>query len=335
MRRSATLDSARHCSGFGPGAKWGKGQTVLHRLHLGRAALLGALVLLAAPSAALADGTPAFNIGPLKVKNGYSMSIFGFSCGTKYAGGSITFTKTGTGFSESHTYSGTKHGSCSLAKNLSSGSLKFSIGKSATINITFSKRGSKKTGPLPPGCTGTHPTLQGGIAKGTIKVNISSFFGRVNKSQLKASVQSEPKFTCGPTKSFKKTYFLSVSGGSTEGGMGLNASLPPSGSATLSFYDSQSSTSMFASHTLTLIGSRSMFTPKSDLSSAKVKGSGKVSGTLTFTADASCQSTTARTGSLSGSLTAHFDVGGNLTIKQTTPAPYAVLSRDETGQPCH
>jgi hypothetical protein len=297
-------------------------------------ALLAAALCLALPAAALADGTPAFTIGPLKVKNGYYMTIFGFGCGTQYAGGSVSFIKSGTGYLESHQYSPTKHGSCHLAKNLSSGSLKFSIGKQVVVNVTFSKSGSKKRGSIPPGCTGTHPTVQAGVAKGTIKVNLSSFFGKVSKRALKASAQSQPTYTCKPPKSFRKTYFLDVSGGGSTGGLGLTAVLPPSGPASISISESKSNSSMSYSHMLTLTGSRSMFTPAANLGSAKVKGSGKLSGTLRFTADPSCHSSTARTGSVSGSLTAHFDVGGNATVKQMTPPLYATLSRNETGAPC-
>jgi hypothetical protein len=296
-------------------------------------ALVAAALGLAAPCAALADGSPAFSVGPVKVKNGYTMTIFGYGCGTKYAGGSVSFSKSGHGWSESHTYSPRKPGSCRLASNLSSGSLKFTIGQKVKVNITFSKRGSAKRGSLPPGCTGQHPKIQGGLAKGTIKVNLSSFFGKLSKRQVDATVQNEPSYTCKPSSSFKKTYILSVSSGGEAGSVGLNASLPPSGPATISVFKSQPSADMFSSHELTLVGSRSMFKASSNLSSAKVKGSGKLQGTLTFKANPSCQGN-GRTGTISGSLTAAFDVGGKQTIKPTTPPPYAVLSRDETRPPC-
>jgi hypothetical protein len=294
-----------------------------------------AAILLTAPAVASADGLPAFTIGPVKVKHGYSLTVFGSSCGTKYAGGLVLFTKAGSGWTEIHTYGGGKRASCHLASNLSSGSLKFSIGNEVSVNITFSKHGSKRRVPLAAGCTGQQPIQQAGIAKGTFNIKISkSLFGSVSLHRVKAMAQSSPTSTCKPTRAYKKTYFLNVSTVMGTSNLALIASLPPRGPALVSIFQSDTTSAGFSSHSLTITGGSSLFSAMSDLSSAKVNGSGKLHGHLKFTATPSCKGNS-RTGTISGSLTANFDLIGNQTIKPGTPPPYADLYRNATGQPCH
>jgi hypothetical protein len=308
-----------------------KGEFVLRRVRLGRTTLISGLVLAAAPSVALADGLPSFSIGPVAVNNGYTVTVFGSGCDTKYPGASVMFNKIRRGWSESHTYNPLK-ASCHLAKNLSSGSLSFTMPGEATVNVTFSKRGSKKRSSLPPGCKGQHPMVQDGVVKGTFKIKISqAIFGTVSRHRAKATAETSPNYTCNPTRAYKRTVFLNVSEGSEESNLSLNASQPPHGPVSVSIYKSEYSRATgSSSHGLTITGSRSLFTAVSSLASAQVNGSGKLHGHLKFKATQACQND-ARMGTISGSISVHFDVIGTETIKATKPAPYAALSR---GQGC-
>ena len=289
-------------------------------------------LLLAAPAPALADGGPLFTLGPIKVKHGYTLTVLGLSCGTKFAGGNVNFTKTGRGWIENHAYGGANNAKCQIARNLASGSLKFSLGRSVTVNINFRKRGSAKRGTLPPGCTGTPPKVQGGTATGTVKVSISkSFFGKVSLGKVRASLSGKPSYTCNGT-AFQKTIFMGAFQGTESNALVLSAGLPPKGPRTVSIFKSIAGRKRFESHGLFLTGGSSLFSARSNLSSAKVNGAGKVTGHLKFTATPGCKGNN-RTGTLSGSLVAHFDVIGNQTLKQTKHTS-ASLSKDASGQPC-
>jgi hypothetical protein len=305
---------------------------MFHHVHFGRAALVAASLLLAAPAAALADGGPSFTIGPVKVKHGYTASGFGFGCGTASAGGSVSFSTSSRSFTESHSYTPRTKASCHVAGNLSSGSLKFRIGKLATVNVTFHKKGALKHEALPPGCTGPKPEIQPGVATGTIRFKIApSFFGRVSLGKAQASVSKTAAYTCKPTTASKKTVFFDAAPGSQSSGTDVFASRPPGGPGFVSIIKSQYTGGVFQSHTLTWFGGSS-FTANSDLSSASIKGSGDARGTLKFSATPSCKGSN-RTGTVSGSITAHFDVVGNQTLKGG-PSVYADLYKGTGAVPC-
>lgn len=304
---------------------------MLNRPHLGRAGLICAVLFLALPAAALADGAPQFVIGPIKVKHGYTASALGLSCGTKFASGTVVYTKSGKGWTENHTYGGPNNATCKIAKDLSSGTLKFSFA-GVTVNITFRKQGRLKHGPLPPGCHGAKPATQPGIATGTIKASFAkSFFGSVNVKKAKASV-SKVTYTCSEPPSYKKTTFLTAFSGGEASGLDLSATQPPSGPRSVLITRFMGGRNGSQSHTIALIGGSSLFSAASDLSSAKVNGSGKVSGHLTFKATPSCKGTD-RTGTLSGQLVASFDLIGKQTVKENKASP-ATLSRNATAGPC-
>ncbi|HEY1523318.1 MAG TPA: hypothetical protein VGF70_09940 [Solirubrobacteraceae bacterium] len=303
-----------------------------HRLHRGRVVLIGAALWLAVPSVALADGGPAFTVGPVKVKHGYTATADGFSCGTKFAGGAVSFTKMGKGWTETHSFGGANNATCQIAGNLASGTLKYKF-NGVTVSVKFRKKGQAQTGTVPAGCSGPKPKTQPGIATGTVKISISkSFFGSVRVSRVKASV-TKVAYTCsGEPNSLKKTAFLNAFEGSESNATILSASQPPTGVRTVSIIKSVSGANMSSSHILTLTGGSSLFSVKSDLSSAKVNGTGKLGGHLTFNATPSCKGTN-RTGTLSGSLTAKLDLIGRLTIKENKQQP-PTLSRNATGGPC-
>jgi hypothetical protein len=302
-----------------------------HRFHLARATLVVAALGLAVPSVALADGGPEFVVGPVKVKHGYTASANGFSCGTKYAGGTVSFDKSGTGWTEDHSYGGANDATCQIAGNLASGTLKFKF-RDVTVNIKFRKKGRAKTGPLPPGCHGAKPKTQPGIATGTIRISISKgFFGSVKLGKAKASV-TKTTYTCTEPRSFKRTTFLTAFSGGEADFTSLSAVQPPKGPRSVGIFKSIAGASMSSSHSITLTGGPSLFSAKNDLSSAKVSANGKIKGNLKFKAKPSCKGNN-REGTLIGSLTAHFDVIGRVTVKQNKSSP-ATLSRNANSAPC-
>lgn len=303
-----------------------------HRLHLRRAALIVATLCLALPSVALADGGPEFTLGPVKVKHGYTATADGFGCGTKFAGGTVTFTKLGRGWSETHSYGGANNATCQIAGNLASGTLKFRF-HGVAVNIKFRKQGHAKTGAVPAGCSGPKPKTQPGIATGTVKITLSkSFFGSVSLRRVKASV-TKLAYTCtGEPNSVKKTTFLNAFAGTESNATILSASQPPKGPRVVSIIKSVAGASMSVSHIITVTGGSSLFSAKPDLSSAKVSATGKIKGHLGFKATPSCKGHT-RTGTLSGSLVASFDLIGRVTIKENKTSP-PTLSRNATGGPC-
>jgi hypothetical protein len=281
---------------------------------------------------AFADGGSAFTVGPVKVKHGYTASADAFGCGTQFAGGTISFTKVGKGWSESHSFGGANNATCQIAGNLASGTLKFKF-RDVTVNIKFRKKGQAKTGSVPPGCSGPKPKTQPGIATGTIRISISkSFFGSVRLSKTSASVTKAAYKCSGPPNSLKRTTFLNAFEGTEANATILSASQPPRGPRTVSIIKSVVGAKMSVSHILTVTGGAALFSAQPDLSSARISGTGKLHGHLAFKAKASCQGNS-RVGTVSGSLVARLDLIGRLTIKENTKAP-PTLSRNASGAPC-
>lgn len=306
---------------------------MLHRFTLGRTALAAVVVSLAVPAGALADGGgPSVLVGPVSVGHGYSLEASGYGCGSKYASGSITFTKTVQGGSEGHDYFVQK-ASCSISKDLSKASLTIDAGSYGTIDVKFAKHGKVKKGAYPKGenCSGPKPLTQPGEATGKFKVNIApAVFGKVDLKKVQGSTQMEDYQCRGP---LGKIMSLGAGFGPQQSSINLNADRPSGGPSTvdISTYGQVNST-ISVSHDLMLTGGKSLFKAAANASSATVSGIGKlVSGQLKFTADPSCTGST-RTGTLAGKLIVKFDVIG----KQTLNGPSAQYANLGSGgqRPC-
>jgi hypothetical protein len=309
---------------------------MLHRLHIRRAGLVAATLLLSAPASALGDGGPVFTVGPVQVQHGYAVSALGEGCNTRHATGSISFGKTTSNWSQTHSYSaaGGKKPQCHFARSLAYGSMTFTLGRMATVNITFRKQGQIKKSPLPPGCSGPKPETAFGIAHGTFAVGLlPRFFGKVRLHRVRASI-TKIAYTCRPTSLDKKTIFLSASTGSQGRGLSLNASRLPGGLSVVSMEKyGPFSKGISATHFLTITGGASLFKAQSNLDTARVAGSAKpLRGRLKFTASPACKGNT-RTGTVAGSLKLNFDTLPAQTLSGG-PTTYAGISKGEAGAPC-
>lgn len=276
-----------------------------------RAALIASLVLLMAPAAAAADSSAVqFVVGPVAVGHGYQ--LWATSDGPCNTGGppslahpagraAIEFIKRVPGGIEEHSYAGNP---AKATCNLSTGAFKLSLGRLATIDVTFHHHGRprKEQGSLLFGCGGSRPLIQPGMATGTFRVDIDpSFFGSVNVRRTGGSIQRQRSPRCDQNVEMLADF------GSTLGAPLLVARAAPGGGSTLVIESAQIvNRSVIGNHAISLAGGAALFSPASDLSSATVTGpGGPVTGRLSFSNPQHAYS-----GSLTGSLTVAFDVIG-------------------------
>ena len=132
-------------------------------IRVGRAAVVAAVVVLAAPAAAGASGFRQFVVGPVAVGHGYSVVAFKDGC---YAGppnllnppppdfgeNGVELIKSIPGGTETHTYSSGRPATC----DLTTGTFKLNLGRLATIDVTFHPRGNSWKGSLSSGNAGRH-----------------------------------------------------------------------------------------------------------------------------------------------------------------------------------
>src|SRR5207245_2608242 len=140
-----------------------------------------------------------------------------------------------------------------FSRDLSSGSMTFTLGRMATVDITFRRHGHVQKSPLPPGCTGPKPATAFGTATGTFTVKVlPSFFGKVRTRTVKASI-TKIAYTCRQTRTDRRSIFLTASHGDETSGLNLTATRLPGGPSTVSVEEyGPFSTTIAATHFLTV-----------------------------------------------------------------------------------
>lgn len=281
------------------------------RFHLGRAALLVALVLLAAPAAAAArTGFRRFVVGPVAVGHGYSLFAFRDGCGSHFPNVvfepppdfgwfGLVFIKRIPGGIEAHEYYGNgPTPSC----DFSTGRFKFRLGRFATIDVTFHRRASSPPRNFPSGCGGQGSMTHAGIATGTFRVDIDpAFFGSVDVHRTWASTRMTTLAGCNAHTEMDANF--GVWGTSPW----LSAIASPDGRTWVTIENWQHvARGLQSIHGIYLAGGPSLFDPIG-FGSATVNGpGGPVTGQLSYRAAGPVRFY----GGLSGSLTVAYDVIG-------------------------
>ncbi len=275
--------------------------------------LICALALLAAPTAALADGGgPSFTIGPIKVKHGWTVTI-STACSPSGASTSIDYTKGSVSALLDHVYTGPKP-TCSLAKSLGAGSLSLSWPSVATIDVKLGRPGRVNHPVEPRGCTvrGVERTV---AVTGRISLSIhSGVFGGVSLRRATGFAERTTGVRC---RSERSSIVMSATFGS---GFALSMSgmQAPSGPRIVSIGDNQGdspATGVSGFTEVQLTGGRSLFNAAANLSTAAIHARGIVSGSMRFKAQPACSGgKNSRPGTLTGQLVVHDPIVGTLRL---------------------
>jgi hypothetical protein len=281
-------------------------------------ALVASVVTLMAAGEAVAATPPELTIA-LKAKHGYSLDVGDLTCARKQSNLVIGYTKGKARASLSHSYTGPKS-QCAATKNLSSATLSAKWAGLVNIKLKLHAKGkAKRTKLNEKGCTGKGPRVQNVVATGTLDIAISpSGLGRVRLHKVAAQLTEQGKVHCtspGGGKGSITGISLSAEFGTTF----LSASQPVHGARDLLLTTTGKPLpgKVTGTTSVDLSGRSSLFHVPSNLGSAAIHGVAPlVTGSLTFHSDPACPgSSNGRTGTFTGTLVLHDDVGGNQTLK--------------------
>jgi hypothetical protein len=281
-------------------------------------ALVAMVVTLMAAGEAVAATPPELTIA-LKAKHGYSLDVSDFSCARKESNLVVDYFKGKARASLSHSYSGPKS-QCAATKKLSSGSLSAEWGGLVNIKLKLHAKGkAKRTKLNEKGCTGKGPLVQNAVATGTFDIAINpSGLGRVKLHKVEAQLLEQGKVHCKSTGGGPG----SVTGISLSAEFGtafLSANQPRQGARDVFLTTTGQSLpgKVTGTTSVDLSGGSSLFNVPSNLNSATIHGVAPlVTGSLAFHSDPACPgSPNGRTGTFTGTLVLHDDVGGNQTLK--------------------
>jgi PKD domain len=288
------------------------------RAKLAVCALVAMVVTLMAAGEAVAATTPELTI-ELRAKHGYSLDVSDVTCARQQSNLVIGYTKGKARASLSHSYSGPRS-RCAATKSLSSATLSAKWAGLVNIKLKLHAKGkAKRTKLNQTGCTGKGPWVQNAVATGTLDIAISPRgLGRVKLHKVAAQLLEQGKVHCkspGGGKGSITGISLSAEFGTTL----LTASQPVHGTRDLSLTTTGKSLpgQVRGTTSVDLSGGRSLFNVPSNLGSAAIHGVAPlVTGSLAFHSDPVCPgSPNGRTGTFTGTLVLHDDVGGNQTLK--------------------
>jgi hypothetical protein len=281
-------------------------------------ALVAMVVTLMAAGVAVAATPPELKIA-LKAKHGYSLSVGDFTCAHKQSNLVIDYSKGKARASLFHSYVGPKS-QCAATKNLSSASLSAKWAGLVNIRLKLHAEGkAKRTKLNEKGCTGTGPLVQNAVATGTLDIAIDpSGLGRVKLHKVAAQLLELGQVRCkspGGGKGSVTGISLSAEFGTTF----LSASQPGHGARDLFLTPTGKSLpgKVTGTTSVDLSGGSSLFKVRSNLSSATIHGVAPlVTGSLAFHSAPACAgSPNGRTGTFTGTLVLHDDVGGKQKLK--------------------
>jgi hypothetical protein len=279
--------------------------------------LATAVCVMASPAVASASNA-YMSFGPVKLGHGYALTG---TAGTQFPGSGqsdleLTLSKTSGGQTQLYGYDYAKKFSLKTNASLSSGTLKASFGSYGTLSLKFAHTGALKKIKDPTGCKGPRFQSRAGKVTGTLSFKThTSFFENINARRAKASLTKfgAGKENCGATGNM---YALTMGGDGTLAGNLLSATKESSSDTVRAGYN-QFASATFPFNLFAQISQdgSSVFSPQANLSSAHLAVSGPfMSGTSSFTETSACESTSDYVyGSLRGTVTAHFDIGGTQT----------------------
>lgn len=264
----------------------------------------------------------------------YKMTLLALTSGKGHGDlVAISFVRGTSNDEQEHYYQFTKHVQVRLAPHGESGTIKANLGQFGRIDMSFSAGGGRVT----PGCPGAYLFQHNGTLTGTFHfISGSSYFKTVNESSIRAASATTKKgISCKPaTPTQAHGTELDVDS--------FSAAAPTLGGSDYDFNIERGTTGHIIEQFLVLDTSMvsegivishaidvsrlpsSAFTNASDLSSATAQAISQwMSGTVNFTG-AIVTGDTAQ-GTVSGSITAHFDGMPTVTVPAgTTEATLSV-----------
>jgi hypothetical protein len=283
------------------------------------AALAAGAAVLAVPAAASAR-TSTVIAGPVKVK-AYSMTLIA----SKNSMSAILTRRAGKS-NQSHVYSASKGVKVKLARNLSSGSIKASLGKLGTVNLRLHGSGPVRKSKPPKGCTGQASRSRQGKLSGTfrLKADNGRYFGTIRQGSLPATALDAGKLTCQGTGDGG-----TGSPGGSSGSTTLSRTISDGDEFTslvvtrhkgkvsefVTRIDSRAATApLVVTHSVSTTAPGGAFSVAGDLKSATVQGAGFITGSLSYAAKDGFGAYS--TGTATGSLAARFDPLGKISLTQ-------------------
>jgi hypothetical protein len=273
---------------------------------MNRASLLcGALAttgLLAAPAAALADGSVL--AGPLKAK-GYAITLSATDAGASDTF-SVSAVKRSGASVQMHSWS---FGGVNVSVKGAKATIKGNLGRYGKINAKVTG-GAKVKGIVPPGCTGKPGSARKGTLAGATKLVLdTTFFKTLAPKGLKAQIVKGGKLTCtgssDPAPS--KGLMLMSSNDGADGNLMVNV-IKDGAKVTQTVMRTDTASATAPANVFHMISAgtgASGLQAAGDMSSATAPAAGPfLAGTLTFAGE---PMGTMATGTIAGDFTAKFD----------------------------
>lgn len=297
------------------------------RLRTGRsrrALVLACAATLAWPAAASARSAYSFAFGPI-TDHGYKVEgVLTPTTATTYSLGFV-FARQAGSQEQVYVFGYSPSLHARIASNLSSGRLHTSLGSAGSVSLSFRPHGGTTktefggtTDLL--GCHLPRELTQSGTAVGSFSFDTHTVFGTIHGHQVGARLARYPT-NIGSCRS-QRTTSLELNGPSTAAADFLDA--VHTGSSTYvsaSYLQTATTTDPFSTDGLIDQTGTSGFSARSNLSSATVSAHGPfLSGTARFTETSRCSGRGAF-GSIAGSLTAHFLIGGAQVYPSVTSTP--------------
>jgi PKD repeat protein len=280
--------------------------------------LMAMVVTLMAAGEAAAATPPELTIA-LKAKHGYSLDVGDFTCARRQSNLVISYFRGKARASLSHSYTGPKS-QCAATKNLSSASLSAKWAGLVNIKLRLRAKGkATRTKLNQKGCTGQGPLVQNAVATGTLEIAINPRgLGRVKLHKVAAHLLEPGKVHCKSPGGGRRS-ITGISLSAEFGTTFLSATQPVHGTRDLFLTTTGKSLpgKVTGTTSVDLSGGSSLFDVRSNLSTATIHGVAPlVTGALAFHSDPACSgSPNGRTGTFTGTLVLHDDVGGNQTLK--------------------
>jgi hypothetical protein len=276
--------------------------------------LVVAIATLAVPAVASAKASTSVVLGPIKVKQGFTVTI-DVSCGAKGANTTVDYIKGTESNGDDHFYSGSG-GKCSASGSLGKSSLAVNWPGLLTAKVHVAKAGKlSKNAKAPAGCRGGKGSTRAVEFGGSVSSEIhSSAFGAVKLRKVAGVIYRATGLSCKPAKLAKGINLNATWDTST---VFLNAAKTlkgKQGSVLISAADNPGP-GVTGDMDVTITGKK-VFTAAADLSSAQITGvTGLATGSLSWTSLPACAGVTGSlAGGFSGTLTVTDPVLGNIAL---------------------
>jgi hypothetical protein len=301
-------------------------RSVLRGARGRRGLLLACVATLAWPAAASARAGDSFVFGPVSDHGYQAEGVLTPTSSTSYSIGFVFSRKVGAQ-QQIYVYNDSSAIHAQISSSLSSARVHATFGSAGKVSLSFHPQGGlthqafSGTGNLL-GCKVSKQLTRMGRATGSFSFNTGSVFGTIHGRDVAARLARYPKVSTCHTQ---RTMSLELNGPSGPSSAAENF-LQAVHTGSLTFVDATyqvqaTSTDPFSLEALMAQVSGAAFSAAPSLSSASVSTHGSfLNGTARFTKTSSCNAHGAF-GSITGSIKAHFLIGGTQVYPSVTSTP--------------